>query len=216
MTYRLCLIVFLFVFLGKANAAVDYSRLFIGQVLDLADVIVLGEIVAVQESTVVVEVDRRLKGEVMEECLIVEQFRDWTCASRWGKYEIGQKAVYCLRKLALNKFGVIGAGNEGEFPIVDSSVYFLTYISSNTYSELGHYGGYKFDFNEAIYGITEYIKGGLDFQRARPEVGLLKNIATIENKLLQKIAAWKIAANYDDLGLTFEHRVYLTREYIMK
>ena len=179
----------------RAHGATDYNRLFIGQLLDLAELVIEGEIIQIEDSTIKIAVKHQLKGRIQGGTIVVRQFRNWTCAVRWSKYEVGQKAVYCLRRFKSDLFEVIGSGNEGELPILDDSLYFITYISDSVYPELGREECYKFNYDEAILGIEEYLKKGLNFWIIQNKDKLLVAMGLIENQLLQKIAAWKVATD---------------------
>ena len=137
--------------------AADYTRMFIDQVLDRAALIGVGEVLEVGDSTVVVEVEQVLKGVAPSGPLRMKQFVDWPCATRWTSYATGQRAIFCLESRH-GLYQTVGAGNEGEFPIVDGRVYFITYLSDCLHEAIGREKGYAFNLAVAIEGIQKYLQ----------------------------------------------------------
>ncbi len=81
-------------------------------------------------STFLLKVNRRLVGTSPSSELEVRQFADWMCAARYAPYEVGQQAVFHLWR-PRDEAGhvdpsapwqVLGAGNEGELPVLEESV----------------------------------------------------------------------------------------------
>jgi hypothetical protein len=93
-------------------APVDYRRLQLHELAAVAERVVVGEIVAVQEDTYELAVERTLVG-VHVERLRLRRFDDWTCAGRWAPYREGQRMLVFARGER-----ALGAGNEGEMPLV--------------------------------------------------------------------------------------------------
>jgi hypothetical protein len=95
----------------------------------LADVIVRGEIVKVNEKSFTLRVSETLAGREDATELDVLQFVDWTCAHRWKPYAVGQEEVAFLRRLDEKerretgaRFALLSSGDEGEWEIVGSEV----------------------------------------------------------------------------------------------
>ena len=91
-----------------------------------ADLVVVGVIRDVRLETFVVDVEERIsEREPAARTLEVRKFVDWTCASRWTTYAVGQRSLFYLRR-PRPKPGedpgpthprVLGLGNEGECPV---------------------------------------------------------------------------------------------------
>lgn len=95
----------------------------------LADVIVRGEIVKVNEKSFTLRVSEILAGREDATELDVLQFVDWTCSHRWKPYAVGQEEVAFLRRLDDKEmretganFALLSAGDEGEWEIVSSEI----------------------------------------------------------------------------------------------
>lgn len=115
-----------------------------------ADLVVEGTIAAVgarpegaPEETVptfTLRVDEVVAGTCEARTLVVEQFEDWMCAQRWAPYRAGQRGVFHMRyrRDARGKvvddapLSVMGAGNEGECPILDGVAFREAFMSSET------------------------------------------------------------------------------------
>ncbi len=85
-----------------------------------ANEIASGEIICVDKSVFELKVNRSLNS--VNHVLTIQKFEDWTCAIRWSDYFVGQKLLVFLVKDE-NGLYPIGAGNEGELPILDNKVY---------------------------------------------------------------------------------------------
>src|SRR5262245_43628187 len=95
----------------------DYDRLVIHELFAGADAIVLGSISGLQEQTFDLAVEEWFVGGHGQSTLRLKRFVDWTCASRWREYSVGQRVV-----LFLKGDRTLGAGNEGEWPVLQEGV----------------------------------------------------------------------------------------------
>lgn len=84
-----------------------------------ADEIVHGEIVSLDEKFFYLKIEVSLTN--LDGTVKVARFQDWTCAQRWGEYEVGQR-VFLFLKDNEGVYQTISAGNEGELPILGDSV----------------------------------------------------------------------------------------------
>lgn len=93
-----------------------------------AEFVILAKIEKLEGDNLSLTVERNLAGTPPEpRYLIVPKFRDWTCASRWKEYEVGQRCVFFLRRPREGKHPrphgrILGAADEGELPIVTRKV----------------------------------------------------------------------------------------------
>jgi hypothetical protein len=107
-------------FLTTLSARADYTALKIYQMVFLADKIVYGEISEMDSATFTINVHQNLTGK--EKSLTVQKFKNWPCAWRWTDYQIGQKVLLFLREYK-GKLRAMSAGNEGELPVINDSIY---------------------------------------------------------------------------------------------
>jgi hypothetical protein len=84
-----------------------------------ADEIVHGEIVSLDEKFFYLKIEGSLTN--LDGIVSVARFSDWTCAQRWGEYEVGQR-VFLFLKDNKGVYQTLSAGNEGELPILGDSV----------------------------------------------------------------------------------------------
>ncbi len=81
-------------------------------------------------ATFVLRVEEVVAGDVEPGDLVVRQFQDWTCASRYTRYREGQRALFHLAYDRTPEGEVdastpprpMGAGNEGECPLLGDLV----------------------------------------------------------------------------------------------
>jgi len=98
-------------------AAPEYVRFELHELVAGAQRIVCGSITAVQDRTFDLTVERDLAGQGAP-TLHLQRFFDWTCAARWAHYEVGQRVV-----LFLDGGRAMGAGDEGDWPVVDGAAF---------------------------------------------------------------------------------------------
>lgn len=88
-----------------------------------SDLIVVGTIVQLDAETFELRADEVLAGEAPTGKLIVKRFEDWTCASRWKPYAVGQREIAFLRRPAeKGPFTLMSAGSEAEWEVQDAVV----------------------------------------------------------------------------------------------
>jgi hypothetical protein len=112
---------FLFILLFMPNIlSADYSPKTIYEMIIKADEIVYGEIVSLDSSNYTLRIDGNLTGDF--EFIKIKRFTDWSCASRWTDYKVGQKLLLFLI-FHNNRWITMSGGAEGELPIQNDSVY---------------------------------------------------------------------------------------------
>jgi hypothetical protein len=111
------------VVLCAAPASASYRQMALTDLLRQADVIVDGTITNIDERTFTLETKSVIAGLVSTKSLRVSKFFDWTCARRWAPYAAGQRVLLFLEKNEVGNWRVLGAGNEGEFPIAEGCVF---------------------------------------------------------------------------------------------
>jgi len=109
------------VFQNAGQAAAVYSPLAFYQLAAGSDLVVLGRIVSVSDSTFSLAVEDVLVGAAPEAELQIRRFKDWTCSQRWLPYAIGQReiAFLCRRE---SGYRTNSGGSEGEWQIIGSEI----------------------------------------------------------------------------------------------
>jgi hypothetical protein len=107
-----------------ASAPVRYIRYKLHELAACADVVVAGEIAALQEETFDLTIEDTLVGGPLQGEIRVKRFEDWTCAGRWTPYAKGQRVLLFLRRPTGGDgtYRILGAGGEGEMPLLDQAV----------------------------------------------------------------------------------------------
>ncbi len=117
--------------LPVSGASAEYDAYKLHELIACADLAVAGTILQVEPDTFVLQVEEELFGTAPATRMELKRFRDWTCARRWAKYAKGQRVL-----LFLNGGRVLGAGDEGDMPILDDGVvvgYRLRNIETQTH-----------------------------------------------------------------------------------
>jgi hypothetical protein len=96
--------------------APEYDRYELYELVATTERVVAGTIVALQDKTFDLAIERDLFGSGAP-TLHLQRFFDWTCAGRWADYAVGQQVV-----LFLLGDRAMGAGDEGDWPMVDGRV----------------------------------------------------------------------------------------------
>ncbi len=114
-------LVLLVVVFAAAFASPKYERLRLFELAACADLVVAGRIELVSSGEFVASVEQPWLGEPSTNVVRVNAFENWTCAARWAPYRVGQRVVLFLRKPEHpgDPFTILGAGDEGELPILD-------------------------------------------------------------------------------------------------
>ena len=90
------------------------------ELVAISELVVVGKIEKVSGLNFIFKIDQVAKGKWEKHTIEVQKFSDWTCASRYSKYEKGQKAVLFLCKetrKGKKVWRAMGAGNEGEWEL---------------------------------------------------------------------------------------------------
>jgi len=104
------------------HPAPEYDRYQLFELVLVADVVVAGEIESVGSATFQLRIENSIVGEGLPASASVQRFEDWTCASRWQEYAAGQRVLLFLEKGAAGPYRILGAGGEGEMPLLASDV----------------------------------------------------------------------------------------------
>ncbi|MES2545997.1 MAG: hypothetical protein V4548_14025 [Bacteroidota bacterium] len=173
------------------TAKPDYDPTGLPQLILKSDVAGECEIQKVTENQIEVKFSDIYHGELKTKSIKVEKFQDWTCASRWTKYKVGQKEIiFIVKNLKSGKWIIIGAGNEGELPIENDIAYYKNpYYGIDKDAKLfelksGKINGYSFSKSEVREAIKFYYKSYDEFTKMSKDS--VKNYKT-ENNFLKRI-----------------------------
>ncbi len=107
---------------SAASSLLSYERYRVFELALHADIVVTGEIGAVQQETFDLRVEQRIVGGAEEPSIRVKQFDNWTCASRWTEYAAGQRVLLFLSNPKDGVCSILGGGGEGEMPLHGTDV----------------------------------------------------------------------------------------------
>lgn len=95
-----------------------------------SDLILLGEITDVKQSTFVLRIEEVLAGDFQAPQIEIKKFKDWTCSRRWTAYSVGQREIVFLEKNSnqqnakkLDQYVLRSAGSESEWPVDNELAY---------------------------------------------------------------------------------------------
>jgi hypothetical protein len=184
------IIFLLLIFTSVCNA--KYSPLLISQLIDNSKVIGIGEIKNVEGKQISVLFVELIKGKLANRTVKINQFENWTCASRWTNYKKGQKIMFFL-SAENGVYKILGSGNEGELPIQGKKTYYKSLYGgldkdSNKYIVYGaELYGYVYNMLDVKNGILEYISNKLSFHKIAKQKNTKK--AKIENPFLKRLVS---------------------------
>lgn len=167
-----------------------YSPLLISQLIDNSKIIGIGEIKNVEGKQISVLFSELIKGKLTNRTVKINQFENWTCASRWTNYKKGQKIMFFLTT-EKEVYIILGAGNEGELPIQGKKAYYKSLYGgldkdSTKYLVYGNeLFGYAYDLLDVKNGILEYISNKSSFHKIAKQKNIKK--AKIENPFLKRL-----------------------------
>ncbi|MBK7938177.1 MAG: hypothetical protein IPJ82_14305 [Lewinellaceae bacterium] len=174
-------------------AAVDYEPTLLPELIDKSSLIVHGRIEKTDKYTFSLQLNEVLKGDFpVDSVLVCGQFKDWTCAQRFDKYQTGQEALFFLFKGYDPHYKALGGGNEGEMPIVEDSVYYKSQylridknpVAFKVYG--GQISGYRFlttDFKKAV----RYYRENAESLHEKIKRDKLYHLRKINNPVLDRI-----------------------------
>lgn len=145
------LLFFLFFFTYSNLCKADYTPIPLDELILISDKIVVGEIVEVEAIYITIKVEESLTNDWG--FLKIRRFVDWTCAMRWTPYQTGQKLVFFLSE-SEGDYYPIGAGNEGEMPVLEGGVY----INDQALSMIDYY--YSQQIGRMVFNIKPYFLYG--------------------------------------------------------
>lgn len=141
------------------NSELDYRAPSFYSMLENSDLVIRSEIINQTDSTILLKIDKILKGKLPKDTLEIKKFKDWSCSSRHHAYEIGQKQINLLKLSIDNKYRGMSPGNEGELPIHGNYIYCKSWFNRESEFEgnLGRINGFKFELNESEKGLKRMI-----------------------------------------------------------
>lgn len=185
------IIFLLLIFTSVCNA--KYSPLLISQLIDNSKIIGIGEIKNVEGKQISVLFSELIKGKLTNRTVKINQFENWTCASRWTGYKKGQKIMFFLTTTEQGVYKILGSGNEGELPIQSKKTYYKSLYGaldddSTKYLVYGaELYGYAYSLLDVKNGILEYLSNKLSFHKIAKQKNIKK--AKIENPFLKRLVS---------------------------
>jgi hypothetical protein len=139
-----------------------YYATYFPTLIEKSNIIVHGRIISVDEENFHVLVLKKIKSNKLIDTLKIQKFQNWSCAARYSKYKIGQEAIYFIRINEYKELEVIGAANEGELIVKDSTTYIKDYdynkLKTEKFDFLSNYYEYiTMDIQTVIEGISVYL-----------------------------------------------------------
>jgi hypothetical protein len=153
---------------GAPRAAADYSPPPLNDLVLGSEAIVTGRIDALAAQTFTLRVQDLVDGPITTPTIEVRRFEDWTCASRWAPYAVGQQVLLFLREDPQGgPWQIRSAGGEGEMPISRGVAYVHSYYmqmapagtSPRAYGPHtvhgGRYGGFAVGVGELLDALRQ-------------------------------------------------------------
>lgn len=122
--FAACLVLLVCALAANVSSAstFSYRRLELFELALQSRSIVAGRITRVDEQTFEFSIESVVAGERPPSPMRVLRFEDWMCAQRWTPYEKEQRLLLFLVRGERGLWRALGAGNEGEMPLVDQQV----------------------------------------------------------------------------------------------
>jgi hypothetical protein len=162
MILRKALLIILVTFGISIHAYSFYTLTDLTDLIEKSDFIVYGEIHQIGTLNIKIILHDKIKGEIVSDTLQFRKFSNWSCASRYENYEIGQEAIFFLKRHKDNRIYGMGAGNEGEMLVKNDTAYFEDFKRNTKGGQkveyLNPYVKYLlFDVNVVITGLRIYL-----------------------------------------------------------
>ncbi len=108
-----CFLIVLLFLVANVSLA-SYTTMYYPTLIENAKIIAYGKIISVEKSIFKIIVLGNIKNAKRSDTLSIQKFQNWTCASRYKNYEIGQEGIYFIDVSPNKELIIMGAGNEGE------------------------------------------------------------------------------------------------------
>jgi hypothetical protein len=125
--------IFTFLVFAWTKSYSFYVATHLPTLIEKSKIIVYARIISVDKETFRIATIKRIKSTHKSDTLTIQKFKDWTCASRYSNYEVGQEGIFFIELNKNNKFQTVGAGNEGELVVKSDSVYVPDYLEQKTF-----------------------------------------------------------------------------------
>ncbi len=141
----------------------SYRATLLWELIEKSELIVLGEIVEVNDSIFKVVIQDRIKSDSLVDTLTILKFEEWTCASRYSNYSVGQRGIYFLN-YGKKGYETMGAANEGEKVVLENYVYIKEYNPSTIFQTVNmknitaNNDFVRLDYQTVRKGIKDYLK----------------------------------------------------------
>jgi hypothetical protein len=160
---RKALIIILFAF-GFSIHSFSFSPVnSISDLIEKSDYIVFGEIFQIGTLNIKIIIHDKIKGELRADTIQVRKFNNWSHASEYEKYEIGQKLIFFLWLNSENIiYGMGGGGNVDEIQVINDTAYIENFmhqeIGGQKIPDLHPYAKYHiFEFQVVMDGLKTYV-----------------------------------------------------------
>ena len=152
-------------FIAFKSVRADYDPLTLSKLIDKSELIAQCKVIQLSEGYFEIQVIEILKGSLTTNKIKVEKFQNWTCASRYSDYHIGQVELIFLTKNVYHDYwNILGAGNEGEMLIENNFLYYEAKysIGSEKLDSIplgkGVFWGFQYSLSDVTIGIREYLR----------------------------------------------------------
>lgn len=121
------LLIFGLLILTSTKSFSAYVGTHLPTLIEKSKIIVYAKIISVDKESFRIVAIKKIKSTYKSDTLTVQKFKNWSCASRYSQYDIGQEAIFFLEFDKHNKLQTIGAGNEGEMIIKSDTAFVPDY-----------------------------------------------------------------------------------------
>ncbi|MCH5720715.1 hypothetical protein [Niabella hibiscisoli] len=121
-------------------------------VASIADLIVTGKIISVENGTYQFKIAETIKGKSVG-LITVQQFSEWECDVRYAKAAKGQQLFLFLKKIN-GKYEIVN-GSTGELPVIDGKVTLMYESPDHIFK---HSYPYQVNIEEFKAGIKGFIR----------------------------------------------------------
>ena len=191
-------IYFILFILCHFNMKTYYEPLALHELIINSDKIVYGEIIDLDSTHVQIKIEGSVTGE--SGTLKVRKFENWTCAWRWTEYKKGQNLLLFLNTWN-NELVSMGAGNEGELPIVNNDIYInglsLMYVNGNQ----NDWSNTDLTFQGDLYDINdgEFYGTKMELSKFLETTKYIRQCFKVEYGNYHQITKWKFNCELDEI-----------------
>ena len=190
------------------NLKADFDSIALHEMIIKSDKIIYGEIADMDSTHFTLNISGSVTGEIGK--AKIRKFRNWTCATRWTKYELGQRLLLFLGENNGELFSM-GAANEGELPLDNNSVFINALSMMYVNGDQNDYMNTEFTFDSKEYELygADYFGTKINLNSFLRTVAYVRKCFNFEYGKYYQVSSWSYSCEMNEIKYKAESSLLL-------